>query len=358
MAECTEQAPQAANVRGQPEPQVPVAKKPRDPLLDNARAILITLVVVGHAIESMDTELASIVYTWIYSFHMPAFVVISGFLSRSYRNEPKQVSRLLTSLLIPYLIFQVLHSFEQDLLKGNDLDVKLWVPIWTLWFLLALTAWRLLTPLLRSLRYPLIFAVVISVIAPLDADLDTTLSWARILSFLPYFVLGLVCTPQTLARVRDQRGAKIMGGIVLLGALAFAACTHEMFSTSIFTMSLSYEARDMTPLYGVTTRVLALIAGTILTVALLMVTPRRSHWFTRIGTQSLTIYLVHSMVLEFPRQLEWFADFTGSGPTLLVIFGAMVLVLLLSSRPVVWALSWLTSPPIGRLLAVPSKVSS
>lgn len=331
------------------------AQKPRDPLLDNARAILITLVVVGHAIESMDTQLESIIYTWIYSFHMPAFIAISGFLSRNYRNEPRQVSRLLTGLVLPYLIFQVLHSVEQDLLKGNEIGIKLWLPVWTLWFLLALTAWRLFTPVLRVLRYPLVFTVAISVVAPLDAALDSTLSWARILSFLPFFVLGLTCTPEMLSRVRDLRGAKVIGGMVLLCALVFSALTHDMFSTSIFTMSQSYEARDMEPLYGVVTRLLALAAGAVLTIALIMVSPRRTHWFTSIGVRSLTVYLLHSMVIEFPRQLEWFADYSGPGPTVLVIIGAVALTVFLSRKPVVQALSWLTAPPVGHLLMRPEK---
>lgn len=334
----------------------PPTKTPRDPLLDNARAILITLVVVGHAIESMDTELSNIIYTWIYSFHMPAFVAISGFLSRSYNNEPKQVARLLTGLLVPYLIFQTLHALEQDLLKGNDIGFTLWDPVWTLWFLMALIAWRLLTPLLRTLRYPLIFAVTISVLAPLDDGLDSTLSLARILSFLPFFTLGLLCTPEFLGKVRKWRGARPVGIAALVGALLFAAYTHEMFSTSIFTMSLSYDERDMSALYGVTTRVLALASGTVLTAAIIMATPRRNYWFTVIGKRSLTVYLVHSMILEFPRQLDWFVDLSGSGVTVLVILGAVLLTLLLSSGPVDRALSWLTSPPIERFVVAPRTV--
>lgn len=329
------------------------AEKVRDPLLDNARAVLITLVVIGHAIESMDTELANIVYTWIYSFHMPAFVAISGFLTRSYDNEPKQVARLLTGLLVPYLIFQTAHSLEQDLLKGDDISLDLWTPVWTLWFLLALIAWRLLTPALRTLRYPLIFTVTISVLAPLDDDLGTMLSWGRILSFLPFFTLGLLCTPEILAKVRTSRAARAIGAVTLLAALLFAAYTHDVFSTSIFTMSKSYDSREMSALYGVITRVLALATGAVLSAAVIMCVPRRTHWFTVIGRRSLTVYLMHSMILEFPRQLEWFEELTGSGATVLVILAAVLLTLLLSAGPVDRALSWVTSPPIERFVMAP-----
>ncbi|QNN81672.1 acyltransferase family protein [Brachybacterium sp. Z12] len=81
----------------------------RDPFLDNARGILITLVVVGHTLESfsvIEGVLGGTLYKAIYSFHMAAFVIISGYLSRSYRNEPRQVKRLLTAMLVPYVIFR------------------------------------------------------------------------------------------------------------------------------------------------------------------------------------------------------------------------------------------------------------
>lgn len=36
--------------------------------------------------------------------------------------------------------FQTLHAVGQGLLKGNEIGIKLKVPIWILWLLLALAA--------------------------------------------------------------------------------------------------------------------------------------------------------------------------------------------------------------------------
>ncbi|WP_227488121.1 acyltransferase family protein [Brachybacterium subflavum] len=326
------------------------AKKPRDPLLDNARAILIALVVVGHTIESNDNANLDILYTWIYSFHMPAFVAISGFLCRSYRNEPRQISRLLTGMLLPYLIFQVIHSVESDLLDGDPITVTLWHPAWTLWFLLALTFWRVFSPVLRSLRYPLVFAVAISVLAPLEADLDTVLTWGRVLSFLPFFVMGLMCTPEMLARIRDVRWGRAIGAAAFACAFVVAVLTHDKFSNDIFTMSRSFSENDMGNIYGIVTRVLVLICGTILTIALVMVAPRRHHWFTALGVESLTIYLIHPLLLQVPRNLGWFDTMTSNLDAVMLVVGALLLVLILSRPPIVKVLSWITSPPVGRWL--------
>ena len=49
---------------------------------DNLKGFLIPLVVLGHAIQySYEYFDYSHFYNYIYSFHMPAFMTISGFLS-------------------------------------------------------------------------------------------------------------------------------------------------------------------------------------------------------------------------------------------------------------------------------------
>ena len=56
--------------------------KERDYLFDNYKAFLIVLVVVGHFIEvASDDNVVMETTKWIiFSFHMPAFVFISGYL--------------------------------------------------------------------------------------------------------------------------------------------------------------------------------------------------------------------------------------------------------------------------------------
>ena len=51
--------------------------------LDSLKAILILLVVLGHAVQFNDTEhyANSILFRFIYSFHMPLFFFISGYLA-------------------------------------------------------------------------------------------------------------------------------------------------------------------------------------------------------------------------------------------------------------------------------------
>lgn len=333
----------------------PPARRPRDPFLDNARGILIALVVVGHTIECFfDTSevLSDTLYTWIYSFHMAGFVMISGYLSRSYRNEPRQVRRLLTAMLVPYVIFQVIHELAKMILLGHEFHLQLFLPAWTLWFLLALLLWRLATPVLRQLRYPLVFAVAIAVISPLDPDLDSTFTLGRLVSMLPFFVAGLVSTPEMLERLKAFRH-RWAGALVLLATLACAFLLREDFRTSIFFLRGAYDEDDNI-LVSMTLQVVVLAAGVIGSLALLIVTPRGRSPLTTLGERSLTVYLLHPLVLVSFRYADEVPAITSTWwGTLGLVAAALALTAILGSGIVGRLTRWVTDPPIGNLLVKP-----
>ncbi|WP_237528148.1 acyltransferase family protein, partial [Streptomyces sp. SID337] len=57
--------------------------KQRDSFFDNAKYLAIVLVAMGHAWEPLrgDSRAAAALYITVYTFHMPAFIVISGYFS-------------------------------------------------------------------------------------------------------------------------------------------------------------------------------------------------------------------------------------------------------------------------------------
>ncbi|WP_416222650.1 acyltransferase family protein [Staphylococcus aureus] len=59
--------------------------KERDYFFDNARAILILLVVFGHMLQPYTSgdKYLSALYLVIYSFHMPTFLFISGYFAKN-----------------------------------------------------------------------------------------------------------------------------------------------------------------------------------------------------------------------------------------------------------------------------------
>ena len=163
----------------------------RVPFWDNARFACIVLVVLGHAIQRLtyDSDIALAVYLSVYAFHMPAFAIIAGYFSKSGAPTRRQMGRVITDILLPYVIFEGLWTLTKWLVEGDG-SPNLTQPSWTLWFLLALGIFRLVLPYLALLRWPLLWTVAISIGAGYLPNIDSTFSLSRTLGLLPFFTLG------------------------------------------------------------------------------------------------------------------------------------------------------------------------
>ena len=128
----------------------------RTPFWDNARFACIVLVVLGHAVQRLiyDSDIALSLYLVVYAFHMPAFAIISGYFSKSDAPTRTQMARVITDILVPYIVFEGLWTLTKWLVEGQA-NPNLTEPSWTLWFLLALGIFRVVLPYLALLRWPL-----------------------------------------------------------------------------------------------------------------------------------------------------------------------------------------------------------
>lgn len=324
----------------------------RDPYLDNARGLLIGLVVLGHLLTPLATREADVLNLWIYSFHMAAFVTVSGYVARGWVGSPRQAAAIVTSLVVPYVLLDLAHEAIASVQDGTPIRVTLLTPAFTLWFLIALALWRLATPVLRVLRHPLAFAVVLSLVLPFERALDSTLSLGRVVGFLPFYVLGACATPETLARVRGLgRRWRLVGGAYLVALLVVCVVVEDRVHRGWFFLDGSYRELELDPVPGLVIRALALAGGLLGTVAVLLVAPRGDSWLTRWGRNSLAIYIVHALLVR---------PFLGSG-TLKALEGpwvvaaavgvAAVLTAILALDPVARGVDALVRPAwLGRLL--------
>ena len=94
----------------------------RDPWLDNVKMVLVTLVVFGHALGlALASDRNVQVYNWLYYFHIPAFVLISGHMSRNFTWDRRHLNSLLTTVALPYLLFEpALWTFRVALGQRED----------------------------------------------------------------------------------------------------------------------------------------------------------------------------------------------------------------------------------------------
>jgi fucose 4-O-acetylase-like acetyltransferase len=96
--------------------------------IDAARGIAILFVVLGH------NSIPRAVGNYIYSFHIPLFFMISGYLfaMKKYREFPRFLRKKAATLLVPYVVFYAV-MFIYFVLIGNRYGetsgMSMWIPV-------------------------------------------------------------------------------------------------------------------------------------------------------------------------------------------------------------------------------------
>ncbi|XCX48393.1 acyltransferase family protein [Streptomyces phytohabitans] len=285
------------------------AREPgRDPFFDNAKYLAVVLVACAHSWEPYlsDSRVATALYLFVYAFHMPAFIVVSGHFSRGFDLGPRRARRLLAGVLAPYVVFECAYAlFRRWAHDDPTYPVSLTDPYFLDWFLVALFVWRLTTPVWRTLRWPLPVALALAVLAEVTPDVGPDLDLQRVLQFLPFFVLGLVLEPRHFARVRRPvvRRAAVP---VAAAALACAYWAAPRMNHAWLYHRDSGQELGVPAAYGAAMALGLFCCSLVLTVCFLAWVPGRRTWFTVLGGGTLYGFLLHGFLVKGSLWWGWY----------------------------------------------------
>lgn len=351
-----------------------VSKPARVNLWDNARFLLIVLVVVGHAISTIRTEtsFAFASYALIYLFHMPGMIALSGVFSKP--TVTPKAARSTVQLLAVWLLWEVLWAVIHWFETGRDLPGSwLVVSAWSLWFLVTLATMRILLPFIARVRHPLLLSVALALAAGLSPSIGTEFSASRTLCFLPFFVAAWLAADRGwFAKQWFQQPSTALRSAawsvfaVVIAIFALIPQLREVWRIDkwltwrndyawLFAHAplgvLEPAAQWQQALLGIGVRAVLLLVAAAMIMALLLLVPRYKTFFTVWGTRTLFVYLLHGPIIYFLRA-SGVVDAVGAWgvPGVLVLMvGAIGLAVVLSLSwvvPVFWRiiepkLSWM-----------------
>ncbi|MCX4454075.1 acyltransferase family protein [Streptomyces sp. NBC_01340] len=282
--------------------------RPRDAFFDNAKYLAIVLVAMGHAWEPLkgQSRVLEAAYMVVYAFHMPAFIIISGYFSRSFDMRADRLKRLVTGVAVPYVVFEVAYVlFKRWADDDPSLPVSLLDPWFLTWFLCALFIWRLTTPLWKLVRWPLPLAIAVAMLATTSPSIGDDLDLQRTLQFLPFFVLGLCMKPEHFQLVR-RREVRILSVPVFAAALVVSWWAVPRMNPGWFYHRDSAQELGV-PWWVGPVMVLALLGCSLLLTACFFAwVPRRKMWFTALGAGTLYGYLLHGFLVKGGDYWGWF----------------------------------------------------
>ena len=271
-----------------------ISHNKRSAYWDNIKGILILLVVFAHLSLTLQQKsyLIDKAVEYIYMFHMPAFVYVSGYFGKSNK------SRSFESIVKLVILFIVFHNIS-GIIFGFQ---SLLIPMYSYWYLIALVIWRLTTPYLTKIKYIELIMFITALLVGFFHDIDNTFAVARIICFYPYYLFGY--------KLSDDSSNKLIGYSyykrVLFATLIFIfVCVFAFFANYIFSYSLdSLQMFCYVGKYDVWARAALYIIAFSVIYVLRMITPDKEiSLLTTFGRYSLCIFILHRLVVI------WLSDF-------------------------------------------------
>ncbi|RPF53453.1 acyltransferase family protein [Aquisalibacillus elongatus] len=278
----------------------------REAYFDNAKLLFIFLVVFGHLIQPLKGNLVSadVLYQWIYIFHIPGFVLISGFFASGARDH-SHLSKLLKRLLIPFVIFQVFYTISYTLAGNGDWYIGFYEPQWSLWFLVSLFSWHILLiwfkklPPLAGIAIAFCVGLLIGVIPFIGHGL----SLSRTFVFFPFFLMGYWLSKGQLFQLQYAK-YKIMAVSILVTSFVISYF-YPMIPSELLFGSYSYQAIELQSI-GILSRFGLYALALLMVFSVLALVPQRRFTFTHLGQYTLYVYLLHGIIIQATRQAELF----------------------------------------------------
>lgn len=263
---------------------VEALKKERSAYWDNIKGFLMLLVVFAHVLYQLQGSSSVIDSTvdYIYMFHMPAFVFVSGYFGRSERSRSFEG---IIKLIFLYFIFNSIMGF----IYGFS---SLLVPMYSYWYLSALIVWRLTAHHIAGFREISLILFITALFIGFYPSVDNTLASSRIICFYPYYMAGYKLSEEKSAALSGRKYVRraSVGMMALTGAgvLAFGAYSYFRYTDAALAM---YGYTHQTDAFG---RLALYVIAFLVIYALRCLSPdRRLPLLTSFGRNSLWIFILH-----------------------------------------------------------------
>ena len=284
------------------------AEAPRKFKYDNIRALLILLVVFAHLLEEFSGSARGIIYTVIYTFHMPCFIFITGYFARFDQKK------FLKRLVLPYVIFQLLYLlygyFVTHTLKTFTLQFS--TPYWILWYFFTVICCYLLLSVIKTSK-PKIALIVLGVCvllaigAGFDKNIGRFLSLSRTIVFFPFFAAGYYYKNifEAGKLIEKHKNAKSNAVSISMFGIIFGSTLAVVLKVPkrMLYGSYCYSAAKSTALIRA---LLIIVAAAWIVVLLYFVPNKRIPLISSLGRSTLPVFILHGFVLRGLRALRFF----------------------------------------------------
>lgn len=325
-------------------------EKERDYFFDNLKAVLIFLVVLGHFLLPIHGKsILVVIKRFIYVFHMPLFVFVSGYFSKKIYREGQYNFKKILNLIKAYIFFVIMIQIVYAVCGYRSFkEINFFAQSGAPWYLFAMIVWYLLIPLIRKCRPLPVMAVnvLLALAAGYFKQIGDFLCLSRILVFGPFFFLGYYMDQQTLSGALGKSYRKIAvppAAVISIGILVFGGRLKD--ELQMVYENISYYELD-NYWTGSLVRLALMSAAFIISWAILFYIPKEKTCISFIGQHTMPIYMLHRIlrdVLMFAGIYDYIGDWGWFALFVLICLSICVVYAFANDR---------VARPINRILAM------
>lgn len=280
-------------------------KTKRIPIWDNTKLFLIFCVVLGHFMDFYISKSSNmkVMFFYIYLFHMPLFIIISGIFSK--KNIDQKNYKKIFEYLILYLFINIIR-FLTDMLFHFIFNTT--PPILNLfkngsvpWFIFALFAFNMITIAFEKIdkKHLLIGFIILACFTGYDSNIEDLFALSRIIVFYPFFLFGYLIEPNKLISSLKEKKIQILSTIfvILLFIVIYLFIDKIYIFRLLITGRHSFKSLAKYYIGGGIFRFAYYIVSFILCLAIISIIPNKQNILTKLGKNTLSVYIFHSPVL-------------------------------------------------------------
>ena len=180
------------------------------------------------------------------------------------------------------------------------------------------------------MTFSILLSFILGILVGYFDIIDSYLSLSRTIVFFPLFLLGFYFKKEHFLKLRNHK-VQFMSLLFFFSFFIICYISPEMEYKWLFG-SMPYRVLGQEGLNGGLIRLAVYGLTLIATVGFLALVPKRNLFFTKWGTRSIYIYLLHGFFIQYFRNSEWVSLFNDPWQISLLIIVAFVLTAFLSSN--------------------------
>ncbi len=305
---------------------------------DNIKLLAIMFVVVGHVIESFTSksDMFRSLFIFIYAFHMPLFIFISGLFQQRFSNENKLKINKVAFYIVLGFSLKILNALCK-MLHGKKFRIVFFGGGTIEWFLFVSVMFMVTAYILRKVHPAITLSVslILGCICGYFDFIQDELWLSRYFVFLPVYLAGYYMTPQLLIKIEKNYVVKAVSGLSML--IYFVMCFRSL--PFVYQLRRLFTGRNPFSTLpfdncGAQHRLLCYAISALLCMAVFCFIPNiRVPILSNMGKNTLAVYFWHRPILYIISSTSFYEVVLSLGDPLykiIILTFAVMLTFILS----------------------------